>query len=147
MIVGFNLGLTCPDYDWTVSLRSFSACAAARPRSASPLVLMLASNSFMELSLELEVLENCVPHRASTVFVQRSNPFLSPPQQSGTMANDVYYKSSCWLAAELLGDAEDGEHDLAEARGSGNQRKRRHKNASQTHGHRRHHRKKKRRKR
>ena len=145
VIVGFNLGLTCPDYDWTASLRSFSACAAARPRSISPLVLMLASNSFMELSLELEVLENCVPHRTSTVFVQRSNPFRSPPQQSGTMANDVYYKNSCWLAVELRGNTEEGEHELAEARGSGIQRKRKHKNASLTHGKHKHRKKKRRR--
>lgn len=86
LVIGFNLGLTHPDYDW----------------SHAPLLLgnhhlALFSNSRVELNAEIDLLRHKHGSK-STVAVVSRNPFHCPLwRQSTTLANDLYRKHS-WLA-------------------------------------------------
>lgn len=86
LVVGFNLGLTHPDYDW----------------SDAPLLvgnhhLALFSNSRVELDAEIDLLTNKHGCKSAVSVVSR-NPFHCPLwRQSTTLANDLYRKHS-WLA-------------------------------------------------
>jgi hypothetical protein len=77
LVVGFNMGLSCPDYDWSATLALLS-------RSRSPLLTL--TNTLPELSMEQEVLEEA----GMTCAEALPNIFPCPcPMQSGTVANDV----------------------------------------------------------
>ncbi|KAJ8598611.1 hypothetical protein CTAYLR_001719 [Chrysophaeum taylorii] len=82
LVIGFNLGLTCPDYDWSDALL---------PRDAT---LAFFTNTEPELAFDLEspLLRRRVPN-----LIAR-NLFHCPRwRQSTTIANDLYRKHS-WLA-------------------------------------------------
>ena len=82
LIVGCNMGLSCPDYDWSSSLRAIAAANCP---------LLVTTNTLPELSMEQEVLTDAFGFRFSGMG---ENPFACPcPAQSGTMANDVYRKN------------------------------------------------------
>lgn len=76
--VGFNLGLSCPDYDWTQALK---ALPSARP-------FAFFTNNRPEQEQEKEILLPFV-----TTVQSGENPFHSPKwRQSGALANDIYRK-------------------------------------------------------
>lgn len=60
-LLGFNLGLTCPDYKWEVSLRSLKRAVKKRWWGGGlmgSLPLLLSSNTYVEADMELELLRD-----------------------------------------------------------------------------------------
>ena len=82
VVVAFNPGLTCPDYDWS-----------AFKQAPRPPVLVLFAHTRKELLLDVLELQA----DPASLFVAK-NPFHCPKwRQSGTFANDVYRKHR-WCA-------------------------------------------------
>ena len=72
LVVGFNMGLSCPDYDWGATLELLS-------RSRAPLLTL--TNTLPELSMEQEVFEEAGSSvqrrsRTSSLARARSSPAL-----------------------------------------------------------------------
>ena len=128
-IFGFNLGLTCPDYDWATS-----AAALAQPRTSPSSVatlgkpLLMITNTLMELMMDRECLEDDhgvvlleTKKKRKKILMSSSsssscdkemrfgtrNPFSWIPwRQSGTLGNDVYRKNSHIAAGYICNSAE-----------------------------------------
>ena len=129
-IFGFNLGLTCPDYDWATS-----AAALAQQRTAPSSVatlgkpLVMITNTLMEIMMDRECLEDdhgvvlleTKKKRKKSLMSSSSsssscdkemrfgtrNPFSWIPwRQSGTLGNDVYRKNSHITAGYICSSAE-----------------------------------------
>lgn len=83
VVVGFNLGLTCPDYDWTSA--PFSRCRS----------LVLFSNTRTELQRDFKQLK-----RLHSTIMQ--NPFHCPRwRQSNTLANDIFRKHTVFATSSV----------------------------------------------
>lgn len=123
LLFGLNLGLTCPDYNWNHALAAAERIARRQgqgqeqeqqstiaenetvdgqvPVQQTPQGLLLVSTTATLQEAEAET-DDLVERGWTVVLEPESNPFLSlEVQQSGTMANDVYRKSS-WLSAHRL---------------------------------------------
>ena len=91
-VFGFNLGLTCPDYTWSLS-------ALGDMLEGVPLVLVTNTEGEMRMDLE------CLEHNHSVRLrkaVTAPNPFAWLAwRQSGTLANDVYRKNSFVAAGRI----------------------------------------------
>jgi hypothetical protein len=97
--LGFNMGLTCPDYDWVRSLKSlkrrFKDSSAGDKEKA--LVIISTSNTYVEGCMEGEVWEE-LGYMDMKMDNVESNPFTSlEVLQSGTLGNDVYRKNA-WVS-------------------------------------------------
>jgi len=98
VVFGFQLGLSCPDYDWSDSLDAVA-------RHGVPLVI--TSSTLTEQCLELSILA-APPTKSRRSAPSYGYRVLVPPEvnafasrqvlQSGTLANDVYYKNTCVAA-------------------------------------------------
>ena len=136
-VVLFNPGFTCPDYDWSKTVRSFQQLS--KRQHDRPVGFLITTNTEMEcvadcqflLDQELilsppavlaEVLDTkqdpSVEHTDmseerseldDTVVVFAENPYCGDRvRQSGTMANDVFIKNRWMLCGMLLGNKQDG---------------------------------------
>lgn len=103
VFVGFNTGLTCPDYDWSPTLDALERVfilkcnEAAKARTCTKVILplILTTNTFVEGCMEDQLLKlrNWTPE-----MEWKCNPFISQEiMQSGTLANDLYQKNA-WVA-------------------------------------------------
>eukprot|EP00798_Chlamydomonas_sp_ICE-L_P001620 gene1620-33011_t len=100
IFMGFNMGLTCPDYSWDPTLitiqRQYEVLCRSRSErgkfSCPPLPLIATTNTAAEALMEEELMEASgwkVAGRPS------GNPFTSlEPLQSGTLGNDTYRKNA-----------------------------------------------------
>jgi hypothetical protein len=131
-IIGFNLGLSCSDYDWPAALGAMQDRAAANDEAPVPMLLTANSRAEAEAELELlgdigllavdkEWLQGGKSKEDPVGFLQRNPLGWLRPLQSGSMGNDVYLKS-CWLfGGNLLrrapeADSSDSEMDEGEMR-------------------------------
>ena len=95
--LGFNMGLTCPDYSWTGALKALKRKFKAS-KSSTSLVIVTTSNTYAEGVMEGEVWEEqgWMELRIDNV---PPNPFCSlEVLQSGTLSNDIYRKNA-WVSA------------------------------------------------
>lgn len=106
LVLGYNMGLSCPDYNWTPTLRVLA-------RLGCPIVV--TTNTFMELSMEQEILESKARMACEGVS---ENPFPCPcPAQSGTVANDVYRRNQwfgIFFAAQRTSHVDNGDTSAGE---------------------------------
>ncbi|KAG1678254.1 hypothetical protein FOA52_013874 [Chlamydomonas sp. UWO 241] len=99
--VGYNMGVTCPDYDWASTLSAMELAAAGRDGGGgagqhAPIPLVVTSNTHAEAQMEDDVFSGGCGWRARLAVTP--NPFVSLElMQSGTLGNDVYRKNA-WLA-------------------------------------------------
>ncbi|EFJ52095.1 hypothetical protein VOLCADRAFT_103109 [Volvox carteri f. nagariensis] len=100
----FNPGFTCPDYDWSETVKTLtrskrspgSGSSSGARRSGVPVqpCMLVATNTSMEAQMEAEWLQEYGWHSEDSAL---PNPYTSLKLlQSGTLANDLYRKNA-WL--------------------------------------------------
>ncbi|KXZ56852.1 hypothetical protein GPECTOR_1g769 [Gonium pectorale] len=107
--LAFNPGFTCPDYDWTPTLRKITSDNAGHrgvagrgtARSVPVPPIVVATNTRMEALMEEEMLKDSGLRSKSPAY---PNPYSSLKViQSGTLANDLYRKNAWFVEYEHVG--------------------------------------------